>query len=144
QTHRVDVRVVAATNRDLKACMEEGKFREDLYYRLNVFPIRLPALRERRDDIPLLAASFVARFAQKLGRAFQPLSPQCIARLQAYHWPGNVRELENVIERAVITSQDGVLNLDRALPEAPGSLVYESAQAVQSDAPRILTAQELR
>jgi PAS domain S-box-containing protein len=118
QTRKVDVRVIAATNRDLQACVQDGKFREDLYYRLNVFPIRLPPLRERRDDIGLLATALARKLAQRMGRTLEPLSGDCIRRLQAYSWPGNVRELQNIIERAVITSRDGRLDLDRALPES--------------------------
>src|SRR5262245_65149748 len=95
----------------------------DLYYRLNVFPIVVPPLRERKDDIPLLASAFAARFAAKMGRASQPLSQASVRRLQAYDWPGNVRELENIIERAVITSQDGNITLDHALPESSSSQV---------------------
>jgi PAS domain S-box-containing protein len=117
RTRKVDVRVIAASNRDLRRAVREGKFREDLYFRLNVFPIELPPLRERGDDIVLLATTFADRFARRVGRAIEPLSAACIGRLKAYSWPGNVRELQNVIERAVITSEDGRLNLDRALPE---------------------------
>ena len=120
QTRRVDVRVLAATNRDLQRCTGEGKFREDLYYRLNVFPIELPPLRERRGDIGILAAAFAEKFAKSMGRPIEPLSVDCIRRLEAYRWPGNVRELQNIIERAVITARDGKLNLDRALPESVG------------------------
>lgn len=116
-TKKVDVRVLAATNRDLKKCVEQGEFREDLYYRLNVFPITLPPLRDRTDDIELFARSFAAKFAKRMGREFEPLTEDCIRRLMSYHWPGNVRELQNVIERAVITSQGICLNLDRAFPE---------------------------
>src|SRR6185295_18526530 len=96
----------------------KGEFRNDLYYRLNVFPITVPPLRERKDDIPLLASAFAARFAAKMARAIKPLSDASVRRLKAYDWPGNVRELENIIERAVITSQDGHINLDRALPDS--------------------------
>jgi PAS domain S-box-containing protein len=123
QTRSVDVRVVAATNRDLQREIREGRFREDLYYRLNVFPVHMPPLRERGDDVVLLAEHFAKRHAQRMGRRIAPLTEQCRARLKAYAWPGNVRELENVIERAVITARDGRLNLDRALPEAPAPAV---------------------
>jgi transcriptional regulator with GAF, ATPase, and Fis domain len=116
RTRKVDVRVVAATNRDLFKFISEGKFREDLYYRLSVFPITLPPLRERGDDIVLLAEDFARQFASRMGRRLEPLTPAMAARLKAYPWPGNVRELQNVIERAVITARDSVLNLDRALP----------------------------
>jgi PAS domain S-box-containing protein len=139
-TKKVDVRVLAATNRDLKESVEQGKFREDLYYRLNVFPIRLPPLRERGKDIALLASSFAERCARRLGRTIE-LSEQCIRRLTAYSWPGNVRELENVIERAVITSRDRRLNLDRALPEMGRDELPAAPPA--RDESQILTAREL-
>jgi transcriptional regulator with GAF, ATPase, and Fis domain len=115
-TQVVDVRVIAATNRDLEKAIREGKFREDLYYRLSVFPITLPPLRDRGDDVVLLAHEFAREFAARMGRQLAPLSAEAAARLKAYSWPGNVRELQNVIERAVITWRDGQLNLDRALP----------------------------
>jgi PAS domain S-box-containing protein len=140
ETRRVDVRVIAATNRDLAAAVRAGTFREDLYYRLSVFPIRLPPLRERREDIPLLVAAFARRYALDLGRVIAPPSSDDVRRLQAYGWPGNVRELQNVIERAVITARDGCLNLDRALPEEARA----TTPAPTGDAPdRIRTAQEL-
>jgi transcriptional regulator with GAF, ATPase, and Fis domain len=122
QTRKVDVRVIAATNRDLEKSVREGKFREDLYYRLNVFPILLPALRERRADIGILATAFARKYAKRMGRTLDPLSENCLRRLEAYSWPGNVRELQNIIERAVITSRDGRLNLDRALPESVNAI----------------------
>jgi len=118
QTRKVDVRVIAATNRDLEKSVREAKFREDLYYRLNVFPIELPALRERRGDIGILATAFAQKYAQRLARTIETPSDDCLRRLEAYSWPGNVRELQNIIERAVITARDGRLNLDRALPES--------------------------
>jgi PAS domain S-box-containing protein len=142
RTQKVDARVIAATNRDLKKAVREGKFREDLYYRLNVFPIELPPLRERGDDIGLLAANFAKRFAQRMGRSIESLSEACIQRLKAYSWPGNVRELQNVIERAVITARDGRLNLDRALPETAREISAETMSA--GEAPRrVRTAKEL-
>jgi len=142
QTRKIDVRVIAATNRDLAQAIRDGKFREDLFYRLNVFPIGLPALRERPDDIDTLASAFAQRYAQRIGRTLQPLSGDCLARLKAYSWPGNVRELQNIIERAVITSRDGRLNLDRALPE---SVNASGAERVPEDerAPGVRTAKEL-
>ena len=142
QTRKVDVRVLAATNRDIESAARAGKFREDLYYRLNVFPIQVPPLRERRGDVGPLAAAFAKKFAQRMGRSIQPLSDDCIRRLEAYRWPGNVRELQNIVERAVITSRDGRLNLDRALPESVNAM----AAAVVSDSStvqRVLTAKEL-
>ena len=123
QTKKGDVRVITATNRDLNQAVRAGVFREDLYYRLNVFPIEVPPLRNRDDDIILLASAFAAKFAQRMGRRIEPLSAECKSRLKSYAWPGNVRELHNVIERAVITSRDGRLNLDRALPDAGGQTI---------------------
>jgi PAS domain S-box-containing protein len=116
RTRKVDVRVVAATNRDLPRAIAEGRFREDLYYRLAVFPITLPPLRERGDDVVVLAAELARQIGARMGRRLEPIGPDVAARLKAYAWPGNVRELQNVIERAVITARDGHLNLDRALP----------------------------
>jgi Nif-specific regulatory protein len=110
ETLKADVRVVAATNRDLEALMAEGRFRQDLYYRLNVFPIHVPPLRERRTDILLLADAFVERLAKKNGKTVSRISTPAIDMLMAYHWPGNVRELENCIERAVLLTQDGVIH----------------------------------
>ena len=118
RTCKVDVRVVAATNRDLGAMVREGEFREDLFYRLNVFPLPVPPLREREGDLALLARSFIERFARRMGRRLEPLHPDDLKRLQDYHWPGNVRELQNVIERAVILSPDSRLDLERAMPVA--------------------------
>ena len=117
RTQKVNVRVLAATNRDVQKEVSKGTFREDLFYRLNVFPIHLPPLRDRGEDVVLLANSFVQHFTQRMGRPTIPLSPEAIRRLTGYHWPGNVRELQNVIERAVITTKSGQLNLDRALPD---------------------------
>jgi two-component system response regulator PilR (NtrC family) len=97
----VDVRLVAATNRPLEALLREGRLREDLFYRLNVIPIHLPALRERREDIPLLAESFLHRFSKEMGKNVVKISTEAMQRLARHTWPGNVRELENVIERAV-------------------------------------------
>ncbi len=121
RTRSVDVRVIAATNRDLEAMIREGKFRQDLYYRLNVFPLRIPPLRERGDDVRILAQAFVERCSARLGRPLAPLIAEDLAKLRRYEWPGNVRELQNVIERAVITARDGRLNLDRSLPEPPAA-----------------------
>jgi len=111
RTVKVDVRVIASTSRDLKAEMRGGRFREDLYYRLNVFPVSLPPLRMRVSDIPGLAQHFIDKYAQKFGRRFETISKDTMQILQAYHWPGNVRELEHVIERAVITSPEPVFRL---------------------------------
>jgi transcriptional regulator with GAF, ATPase, and Fis domain len=116
QTRKVDVRVIAATNRDLLTDVQAGRFREDLYYRLHVFPISVPPLRDRGTDVELLAQNFLERNRTRIGRPSLELTPDCLRRLRAYHWPGNVRELENVIERAVIIAQDGQLRLREVLP----------------------------
>lgn len=116
ETKTADVRVIAATNRDLHKASEEGKFRKDLYYRLNVFPITVPPLRERGSDIHLLAQVFSNKVSERIGVPIEPLSEEQKRILSAHDWPGNVRELQNVIELAVITSTKGVLNLERALP----------------------------
>lgn len=142
RTQKADVRVLAATNRDLLQAVRAGEFREDLYFRLNVFPILVPPLRDRGEDIALLACVFARRFAHRLGRHIEPLSQDCIRRLRAYSWPGNVRELMSVIERAVITSRNGVLDLDRALPEAPAST--PTARLPEEAAAGIRTSRELR
>jgi Nif-specific regulatory protein len=106
ETIRVDVRVISATNRDLEQMIGEGKFREDLYYRLNVFPIHLPPLRERVEDIPRLVEHFAAKFGRNAGKAVRGFSAEALALLQSYTWPGNVRELENVVERAIIVARN--------------------------------------
>lgn len=142
RTQRVDVRILAATNRDLLQAVRAGEFREDLYFRLNVFPIFVPPLRDRGEDIALLACVFAKRFAHRLGRHIEPLSQDCIRRLQAYTWPGNVRELMSVVERAVITSRNGVLDLDRALPEVPASTRAENRP--EEAAARVRTVRELQ
>jgi PAS domain S-box-containing protein len=137
RTRKVDVRVLAATNRDLRKESRAGRFREDLYYRLCVFPVRVPPLRDRGEDVLLLADHFVAIQGRKTGRDFPALSDAERRRLRAYDWPGNVRELQNVIERAAITSRGGRLNLDRALPEAP------TATAVPTEPSRVLSGKEM-
>jgi len=109
RTHKVDVRLVAATNRDLVKMVARGQFRSDLYYRLNVFPILLPALRERREDIPALVTHFVRLFSRRMGKQVDSISPETMAAFQWYSWPGNIRELQNLVERAVIVTRDGVL-----------------------------------
>ena len=112
RTERVDVRVVAATNRDLRAMAAEGKFQEDLYYRLQVIPIELPPLRQRLDDLPALVDHFVQKFSQRLGKRITGVDALAMVELKRYHWPGNVRELENTIERAVVLSTGPVLTPD--------------------------------
>jgi formate hydrogenlyase transcriptional activator len=114
RTIKVDVRIIAATNRNLQEEIGKGRFRQDLFYRLNVFPIAIPPLRQRKEDIPLLVNFFVAKFNKKIGRVFETVEKETLKILQEYDWPGNVRELENVIERAVISSQGASLRvLDR-------------------------------
>ena len=124
RTIRVDVRLVAATNRDLARMVADGRFREDLYYRLNVFPLVLPPLRERPDDIPRLVRHFTQRFARRMGRRIETIPTAVMEALARYPWPGNVRELQNVIERAVILSPGPTLqvplgDLPPAAPPAP-------------------------
>jgi formate hydrogenlyase transcriptional activator len=108
----IDVRVVAATDRDLNALVAEGKFREDLLYRLNVVPIEMPPMRERMTDIPLLAEYFLDRFGKKAGKAFRTIDKKSLKLFQAYDWPGNIRELQNVIERAVILCEGETCSVD--------------------------------
>jgi transcriptional regulator with GAF, ATPase, and Fis domain len=109
RTHQVDVRLVAATNRNLMEMANRGDFRSDLYYRLNVFPIMLPPLRERSEDIPALVAHFVEIYGRRMSREIEHIPPTTMSALTSYHWPGNIRELQNLIERAVILSNDGIL-----------------------------------
>ena len=111
---RVDVRVIAATNRDLSAAVDDGDFRQDLFYRLNVFPLEMPPLRERRDDISVLVEYFVGRYARKAGKTFRQVSKRTLDRLRSYPWPGNVRELQNVIERSVIVSDTDEFRVDES------------------------------
>jgi transcriptional regulator with GAF, ATPase, and Fis domain len=109
RTHKVDVRLVAATNRDLVKMIARGQFRGDLYYRLDVFPILLPALRERREDIPALVTHFVKLFSRRMGKQVDSIPPETMSAFQWHSWPGNIRELQNLVERAMILSRDGVL-----------------------------------
>jgi formate hydrogenlyase transcriptional activator len=122
-THPIttDARVIAATNRDLSTAVAEGTFRSDLFYRLNVFPIELPPLRRRKEDIPILVEYFAARYAARFGKRFQHIEKAAMDRILDYAWPGNVRELQNVIERAVILSEGDVLRVDEPLLGGPGS-----------------------
>jgi two-component system, NtrC family, response regulator AtoC len=126
RTERVDLRVIAATNRDLRQMVAEGKFQEDLFYRLNVIPIEIPPLRERREDIPPLVEHFIRKHAQRTGRRFDRMDDALLAGLQQYDWPGNVRELENTIERAVVLSPGPAISaraisvLGAAAPQTSG------------------------
>ncbi len=121
-TRRIDVRVIAATNQDLRAALEQGTFREDLYYRLNVVPLNIPPLRERKQDIPFLARHFVRKLALDMGSRVESITEPAIAKLMDYHWPGNVRELENVIERSLVMCSGAELDAaDIRLGDAPRS-----------------------
>jgi formate hydrogenlyase transcriptional activator len=131
RTQKVDVRLIAATNCDLESMVAEKKFRNDLYYRLNVFPITIPALRERREDIPLLARWFAQRFATRIRKPIESIPAKTLAALAEYHWPGNVRELENVIERAVILSRGPELEV--TLPELKPKARAASAVEIGDD-----------
>ncbi|MEI6669541.1 MAG: sigma-54 dependent transcriptional regulator [Acidobacteriota bacterium] len=142
---RVDVRVIAATNRDLAAMVRAGTFQEDVYYRLNVIPIRIPPLRERREDIPVLAEHFLGKHAQRTGRAVDQFDPAALALLERYDWPGNVRELENTIERAVVLSAGPVIGPDaitglRTSPAASASVpslrLHENIEWVERETVR--------
>jgi transcriptional regulator with GAF, ATPase, and Fis domain len=127
QSYAVDVRFIAATNRNLDAMVHEGRFRQDLFFRLNVVPVHVPPLRERLEDVPELATHFLELAARRLGRTIT-LSDKALAVLQTYSWPGNVRELENLIERMAILDRDGVVDLD----DIPPTLGGETGQAVAS------------
>ena len=126
---KVDVRIISATNRDLQEAIAQGLFRSDLYYRLNVVNVHLPPLRERKEDIPLLAKHFLKRYAIEINKKIERLSPAALELLMDYHWPGNVRELENAIERAVVISPEpeltdkdfSFLQAARRLPGMPRS-----------------------
>ncbi|HEV7406657.1 MAG TPA: sigma 54-interacting transcriptional regulator [Chthoniobacteraceae bacterium] len=148
RTRTASVRIVAATNRDLKKEVAAGRFREDLYYRLHVFPIQVIPLRERKDDIPLLARHFVELSVKELKCAQPRLTKAGVARLQCYDWPGNVRELRNVIERAVILARGGGLEFDlplqTAASAAPGLQSRSETAAVEADEPPFLTEAELQ
>jgi formate hydrogenlyase transcriptional activator len=130
----VDVRVIAATNRDLKSDMHSGRFRSDLFYRLDVFPIQVPALRERVEDIPLLVDCFIARHARKAGKRITNVQQYAVERLQRYQWPGNIRELQNVIERAVILSDDETLSFDAMWLHQTSELSFHQVAVVDSTA----------
>jgi transcriptional regulator with GAF, ATPase, and Fis domain len=137
RTHQVDVRLVAATNRDLPEMVKRGDFRSDLYYRLNVFPILLPPLRARREDIPVLVTHFAEMFGRRVGRQIEHIPPETMSALSSYQWPGNIRELQNLIERAVILSNYGVL--PNPLPAAgPQTVAISPAATTLRDSERAL------
>ena len=135
RTLKVDVRIVASTRRDLKEEVRKGRFREDLFYRLHVFPITIPPLRQRLEDIPMLVNHFVSKFGRKMGKDIKTIPKQTLVALQAYSWPGNVRELEHVIERAVISTEGSTLHLAEKLeasdPAGPGGQAIESLDEAQ-------------
>jgi formate hydrogenlyase transcriptional activator len=138
RTHQVSVRLVAATNRDLAKMVKRGEFRIDLYYRLNVFPISLPPLRERCEDIPALVSHFVDTYSRRMGKQIDQVPPETLSALTSYTWPGNIRELQNMIERAVILSNDGVLpnplpkaeTQDEIIPPTPTTTLRDSERAL--------------
>ncbi len=133
ETLKVDVRIIAATNRDLAQMVRDGRFREDLYYRLNVVSLRLPPLRERREDIPLLAEFFLRRFAREAGKNLSGYTPEALQTLVTYPWPGNVRELENAVERAVVLASGSQLGREHlSLPGSVGSLAPAATTAVHA------------
>jgi transcriptional regulator with GAF, ATPase, and Fis domain len=143
RTHQVDVRLVAATNRDLTEMAKRGEFRSDLYYRLNVFPILLPPLRERREDIPALVTHFVEILGERMGREIEHIPPETMSALSSYHWPGNIRELQNLIERAVILSNDGVLPNPLPAAEAEQHAAISPSATTLRDSERTLILQTL-
>jgi len=130
QTLKTDVRIIAATNRNLEKSVTDGLFREDLYYRLNVFPLTNPPLRERREDIPLLVNHFVNKYSAKIGRMIKTVPKKIMKILESYHWPGNIRELENIIERAVIISKDEQLSLGDWFTKSYKSVDEKSIQTI--------------
>jgi len=138
RTRSVDVRIIAATNRDLRAEVQAKRFREDLFFRLNVFPVHSPSLHERRSDIPLLASHFLQLIGARLNMPGHRLNKGDMARLKAYDWPGNIRELQNVIERALITATGAELNID-----LPSAQVSSQVEVVEGHS-QIMTEQELR
>jgi transcriptional regulator with GAF, ATPase, and Fis domain len=142
RTHHVDVRLVAATNRDLTEMANQGQFRSDLYYRLNVFPVLLPPLRARREDIPALVMHFVEIFGKRMGRQIEHVPDETMSALNCYQWPGNIRELQNLIERAVILSKDGVLPNPLPTTGTP-SLVVPTAETTLKESERALILRTL-
>jgi len=121
----VNVRIIAATNRNLEKEMKEGRFREDLWYRLNVYPITVPPLRERKEDIPSLVSHLVDQYNRQLGKSIEKIPVRVIQTLQGYSWPGNIRELKHVVERAAINSSGPMLRLDDSLEKLPDTTVRE-------------------
>src|SRR6202043_720022 len=137
QSIRADVRVIAATNRDLESAISSGAFRRDLYYRLNVFPIEIPTLAERKEDIPVLVEYFIDRYARKAGKKIRVVEKSTVELLQSYSWPGNIRELQNVIERSIIVCETETFSVDpswlsqRSLPADPATHPLTETLATQ-------------
>jgi formate hydrogenlyase transcriptional activator len=142
RTHQADVRLVAATNRDLTDMVSRGQFRSDLYYRLNVFPVLLPPLRERHEDIPTLVMHFVEVLGHRMGKQIKHIPPETMSALRSYEWPGNIRELQNLIERAVILSNHGVLPNPLPTPGSSGVILPSTATTLR-DTERALILQTL-
>ena len=142
RTHQADVRLVAATNRDLTDMVSRGQFRSDLYYRLNVFPVLLPPLRERHEDIPALVMHFVEVLGHRMGKQIKHIPPETMSALRSYEWPGNIRELQNLIERAVILSNHGVLPNPLPTPGSSGVILPSTATTLR-DTERALILQTL-
>jgi formate hydrogenlyase transcriptional activator len=138
-THHVDVRLLGATNRDLAKMVRRSEFRVDLYYRLNVFPILVPALRDRREDIPALVDHYVERSSRRLGKRVQSIPPATMSAFASYDWPGNIRELQNLIERAVIMANDGVLPNPLPAPGSPSVIAAPPTTLRESERTLILT-----
>ena len=141
RTHQVDVRLVAATNRNLMEMANRGEYRSDLYYRLNVFPVLLPPLRERREDIPELVTHFVEVYSRRVSRRIENIPSTTMSALTSYQWPGNIRELQNLVERAVILSNDGVL--PNPLPSAGTMGITAASTTTLKDSERILILRTL-
>jgi len=143
-TRKVNVRIIAATNRKLAHEVEARRFRQDLYYRLNVFPIEVAPLRNRKEDIPLLAATFMALVRKKLNCTGREFTQAEVLKLQNYHWPGNVRELQNIIERAVISSRCGSVKFDLPVPQASGASFKTTIKKNGDNPSEVLTEEDMR
>jgi formate hydrogenlyase transcriptional activator len=142
RTHQVDVRLVAATNRNLAAMAKRNEFRSDLYYRLNVFPVSLPPLRERREDIPALVEHFVAIYTHRMGKQIDQISPETMSELTSYSWPGNIRELQNFIERSVILTSGNVLRPPLSTLESPAEMDCQAVTLEEAERDHILKTLE--
>jgi PAS domain S-box-containing protein len=144
KSRTVDARVIAATNKDLEKAVEAGEFREDLFYRLSVFPVQVPPLRRRGDDVVMLAVHFLEQVCREFGRPIPVFTQRQVDALRAYRWPGNVRELKNVIERAVILSQGETLRLDLSMPEAGATVPAATSSAAEQATPGFLTEEQMK